>query len=134
MASTNRIHSSKWWKLYKKLEIFIDRIQLNVRVKKLAFNAKVFNIQFKKYYRNIRRMAQPGTGQPAYTERFGAVKTVSYIQKKRISEIILYIYMHWLAKTPPHNSVLARATLFEEVLIIKLPWSYDLTWVTSPRR
>ena len=34
------------------------------------------------------------TVQPAYTERFGATKTVPYVQKNRISEIHIYIYIY----------------------------------------
>ena len=36
------------------------------------------------------------TVQPAYMERFGAAKTVPYIQKTHIREVHLYIYIYIL--------------------------------------
>ena len=54
----------------------------------------------------------PNTVHPAQMERFGAAKTVPYIQKNHLREVHLYIYI---------LGSIAR----EEVFIIKLPWSYD---------
>ena len=36
---------------------------------------------------------KPITVQPAYMERFGAAKTIPYIQKNHIREVHLYIYI-----------------------------------------
>ena len=47
--------------------------------------------------RRIAKILPPAYySEPAYTERFGAAKTVPYIQKNHISEIHLYIYIYIL--------------------------------------